>query len=202
MNRKIFKLIKDRGVWKAVTVASVDELDGCFGVIDNYELAYPGMSDNWFKHEYEIIPQNGNGKDLDFNGWIFDRIISVVVNDFKGEIRSCSVMAQNNKGEETECTFYHFIQKMSLLETIFNSIYLVAVCNSYSDAEAIIENVLTYLSLWNKNKANEYLQKLHDLKPLIGQLNSGEPFDANFSSYLSRMSELRQNEIINYLKSY
>lgn len=200
MERKISKLIRNRGVWKAITVASENELNGCFGIIDNYELAYPGMSDRWFKHEYLIILKDGNDKDLELNGWFFDKIITVVENKFTGEIRNCIVMSQNKEGEEIECIFSHHIQNMNLIETIFNSIYLVAACNNYPNAEMIIENVLTYLSLWDKDKANEYLQKLLNLKPIIDKMKNEDTFDYGFSLYLSRMVKLQQDTIIDYLK--
>lgn len=199
MESQIFKLVKSRGAWKAVRVTTVDELKDHFGVIDNFELAYPGKSERCHNHNIEIIPKLGQDNDLELNGWLFDKIMSAYTNIYKSEMHF-TIAGEAPDGKEYECNVCRPFKKMNLVETVFNSMYLVSVCGNTANADLIINNVLLYPSLWDGNMALDAQNRLHELKPMIDELVNTQQFDRDFAYYIQRMWNIQDDKIADYLK--
>lgn len=163
------------------------------------QSAYPQWSTNCFDRTIEILPNGDASKELEMGDWLFDKVFKAYENTYKHEM-GCKMYGQDANGKEIECWFFRYIEGMNLIETIYNSMYLTALLNNYNEANDIIENVLAFCGLYDKNDATAKLSRVELSKPVIEKLVQSEA-DVQFAKWVERKYSARKEEIIDYLKN-
>ncbi len=194
------------GIWKASMVSSRGEITGYYGAKDCAGPAYPTDRYN-NAHSVELIPIKPQDE-LQFFGWTFDKVLEFTVNPFQGY--SVYFTCEDKQGKEW-CIDCEEFDDCTDIESIFNFMYLIGLCNSCKDAQTIAVNCRTKEVIHRNNnraqiikvsdykleEAEEVLDKLHEVRRILDGIT---PSDANSTSFLNRLNRRYEARYQKYIK--